>query len=437
MSSENKQDSIVKYSAWWQDGTVALYQLIFSTVHGLYRERYAFRENMTDVIIQHLITEQKVRIKCRDLVKKIAIYKHRLAVQLAERIVIYELYSGDLADMHYRVKEKINQKVDCNLLVVCTNHLVLCHEKKLTCLNFIGQKEREWMMESLIRYIKVVGGPSEREGLLLGLKNGQILKIFLDNGFPVVLMTISSAIRCLDLSASRSRLAVVDEHSTLQVYDIDTKKLEFQEPNANSVAWNSECEDMLCYSGNNTLSIKAGNFPPHQQKLMGFVVGFSGSKIFSLHVYSMTTIEVPLSSPMYQYLDKKDYNNAYTIGCLGITESDWKSLGKEALDSLDLEVAHKSFTRLRELRYLEFVNNLIERKRTATDDEQILNADVLAFHGKYSEAAKIYKKHGQEHRALTMYTDLRMFEMANEYLTAGDNTDRRNLIRQAGILSRK
>jgi hypothetical protein len=58
------------------------------------------------------------------------------------------------------------------------------------------------------------------------------------------------------------------------------------------VAWNSECEEMLCYSGNSTLSIKAAAFPPHQQKMLGFVVGFAGSKIFCLHVYSMTTIEV-------------------------------------------------------------------------------------------------------------------------------------------------
>ena len=80
---------------------------------------------------------------------------------------------------------------------------------------------------------KVVGGPPEREGLLLGLKNGQVLKIYLDNPFPVQLMSINSAIRCLDLSASKGKLAIVDENSTCQIFDINTKKLLYQEPNAN------------------------------------------------------------------------------------------------------------------------------------------------------------------------------------------------------------
>lgn len=67
-----------------------------------------------------------VRIKCRELVKKIAIYKNRLAIQLPEKILIYELYSEDSTDMHYRVKEKIVKKFECNLLVVCADHIILC-----------------------------------------------------------------------------------------------------------------------------------------------------------------------------------------------------------------------------------------------------------------------------------------------------------------------
>jgi intraflagellar transport protein 122 len=55
------------------------------------------------------------------------------------------------------------------------------------------------------------------------------------------------------------------------VYDLSNKQLVYQEPNANSVAWNTQFEDMLCYSGTNVLCIKAGDFPAHQQKVEAHV----------------------------------------------------------------------------------------------------------------------------------------------------------------------
>lgn len=57
---------------------------------------------------------------------------------------------------------------------------------------------------------------------------GQILKIFVDNPFPIMLLKQNTSVRCLDMSTSRSKLAVVDEHNTCLVYDIQTKELLFQ-----------------------------------------------------------------------------------------------------------------------------------------------------------------------------------------------------------------
>ena len=156
------------------------------------------------------------------------------------------------------------QQVECSLLVVCSNNIVLCQERKLQCLSFSGDKERsgkstylhvptglphvcmqqhvvrrlkiecsilfyysiqyiyivfnisyncyvkfvhvhpltrEWLLESQIRYIKVVGGPPSREGMLVGLRNGQVFKIFIDNPFPILLLKQQTSVRCLDLSA--------------------------------------------------------------------------------------------------------------------------------------------------------------------------------------------------------------------------------------------
>ena len=220
-----------------------------------------------------MINDQKVRIKCKELVKKISIFKDRLAVQLNDKILVYLANSDENKEMKYKLYKKINKTVECSLLVVTSHNLILCQEKKLRMMNFIGEIEREWVLESLIRYIKVLGGPAKKESLLIGLKNGNVLKIFIDNSFPIVLIKQNVPIRCVDISFGKTKLAVVDD-SNLSVYDLVTKDLIFTEMNVTSVAWNTDLDDILAYSGNGMLFIKTGNIPPTTQKMNGFVVGF-------------------------------------------------------------------------------------------------------------------------------------------------------------------
>lgn len=191
------------------DGTITMEKIVFATVHGIYQERYAYRENMTDVIIQHLMTEQRVRIKTRDIVKKLAVFRNRLAIQLSDRIIIYELTNESSYDMHYKVRERIYQKLDCSLLVVTSSHLVLCLENKIQQYDFTGKKEREWVLEAFIRYIKVTGGVQGKEGLLVGLKNGAVLQIFVNNPFAIPLIQQNSPIRCLDICAEYVQFTII------------------------------------------------------------------------------------------------------------------------------------------------------------------------------------------------------------------------------------
>lgn len=45
-------------------------------------------------------------------------------------------------------------------------------------------------------------------------------------------------------------------------------------------------------------------------------------------------------------------------------------------------------------------------------DNNIFLADIRAYEGKFSEAAKLYRKSGHDQSAMNMYTDLRMFDLA-------------------------
>lgn len=82
---------------------------------------------MTDVVVQNLTTDEQLRIQCNDYVKKLAVYKQRLAIQLPQQITAYELQSGaNGGGMQYKPVAIIQQALECNLLVVTAVHLILC-----------------------------------------------------------------------------------------------------------------------------------------------------------------------------------------------------------------------------------------------------------------------------------------------------------------------
>ncbi|KJH46102.1 hypothetical protein DICVIV_07834 [Dictyocaulus viviparus] len=233
--------------------------------------------------------------------------------------------------------------------VVCSDHLILCEERRLQCYDHKGLKQREWQLDSAIRYIKVIGGPPGRETILLGLRDGQVrraissirsraapgpesiepehlknhrhfskghwldfsyascqdarlklprvcqhcmtseeeklpecaefgerlnpmdyiyaitrlikvCKLFVDNPFPVHVLKLNGPIKCIDISVTRKYIAVVDDAGLCVVFNAKTKEVLFEEPNCNSVAFNSDNEEIICYSGNSKLQSELVDF---------------------------------------------------------------------------------------------------------------------------------------------------------------------------------
>lgn len=367
------------------DGTVSVFKINFDTVQAIYSDRFAFRFNMTEVVIQHLNSTQKARIKCRDYIKKISVYKEILAVQMPDKIVVYELIYDEQGDMHYRVKEKISRAIECSFMVVTSSNILYCIDCRLEIISFEGDIVHKWTFDSQIKFVKVMGGPKGKEGVLVGLKDGHVLKIFIDNPFPIALIQHKFSISSADINLSSKKIAIVDDEHTCSVYELAGKKLLYQEPDVTSCAWNSEVEDSICFAGTNGLTVKIDEFPSHQQRMNGAVVGFQGSQVFSIDKCELHLTSIPQTIPLEGFLERGDFSSAYKVASAGVPESDWRKLAITALEQLSLDVAKKSFTRIQDHKFLEAIRAIEKMKQDGRRETDLFQAEVSAYCENFSE----------------------------------------------------
>lgn len=150
--------------------------------------------------------------------------------------------------MKYKTTFKINKNIECSSMIVTSSYIITCQDKRLHCFNFSGEEIRVWFvfrkknfirliltfsyhsrqMDSPIRYLKLVGGPVDYESVLIGLKNGGVYQVFVNNPFPQLLAKQTGVIFCVDMNVNRTKVAVIDDSLTLFVYDVRTKQLLYQ-----------------------------------------------------------------------------------------------------------------------------------------------------------------------------------------------------------------
>ncbi|XP_026683570.1 intraflagellar transport protein 122 homolog [Diaphorina citri] len=373
----------------------------------------ACRLYLSEVRVSNVLTERTVRVKCPGGVCALFIYRNKMGVQMSDKVVVYEMYVAETTGMHSSVYDTCFDPEGKHILVTGGNHVLVYNAKDGSLIHTL---KAQWF--KYFPFCSIF-----------------VMRLFLHINLASEILNMGKYIDHLYLNHSRDQIACITNTRLLYVYSLgkDTPQL-YHEMYVDSVAWNSQVPDMFCYSNDSHLSIRTGSFPPHQQTLSGKVLCLIGSKLFVLKpgTWDIELIQIALSIPMYQYIENTLYSQAYTLACLGVTQDDWKQLAIAAAESFQFTIALKCFRKLQMLRHIDLIGNYLSSPNKNDEREQyLLLGDLLALDNKFKKAAKLYVKGEQPHRAVTMYSDLRMFDLAQEYLGAeSKNVDQKLLLKK-------
>ena len=178
-------------------------------------------------------------------------------------------------------------------------------------------------------------------------------------------------------------------------------------------------------------------------------MGFNGAKIFCMHNLTMSPIDVPQSASLYRYLEDRNFDKSYQVACLGVTESDWRLLAMEALRQMRLDYARRAFIRVRDMRYIELLNqieiarrgrsnkdkwkvvegkvaalnilshkakdmaslvNKVEARDKLPSQDQVFLGHILAYQSRFTDAARVFEKAGKNNTRVVLKSHSTLLE---------------------------
>jgi intraflagellar transport protein 122 len=97
----------------------------------------------------------------------------------------------------------------------------------------------------------------------------------------------------------------------------------------------------------------------------------------------MNSLDISFSSSIESFLERRDFDSAYRVACLGATQSDWRKIGMCALEDCKFLVAKKAFIRIKEVKYFDIIRQMEKSKDKS--EYELLWGEVNAFAGRYYE----------------------------------------------------
>ena len=114
-----------------------------------------------------------------------------------------------------------------------------------------------------------------------------------------------------------------------------------------------------------------------------------------------------------------------------MTDSDWEILAQNALENFVFDIARKSFIHNKNWFYLDLIDSYLHATSIQNKNTELsFLGDVMAYRGYYNDSAKLYRQSGNDNKAVTMYSDLRMFDQAQELLSTSDSQDKMQLTKR-------